>query len=193
MQPTTSAPGPDDANDVGDAPDMEGKARLGRRAARLGRSALGGIGGGVIRDSLGRRWNPLLHPRDSRGRFIETGGMARLFSGGRGRVVRALAGARVLMKMDNGDRKTVPARQITMLTRPDGSKPTQSMKRVQAEDARRDKDPKRGNGTTKDDDRDGDGIPDKVDSTPDGDDKPAKKTPGTVSYTHLTLPTICSV
>ena len=26
----------------------------------------------VVIDSLGRRWNPLLHPRDSKGRFIRT-------------------------------------------------------------------------------------------------------------------------
>src|SRR5690606_19659308 len=139
--------------------------RIGRTAARLGRHALGGLRGGVRLDSLGRRWNPLLHPRDFCGRFIETGGMARLFSGGHGRVLRALPGARVLMKMEkDGSRKTVPARQITMLTRPDGSKPTKNMKCVQAEDVRRTQDSKRGNGVTRDDDRDGDGIPDKVDS-----------------------------
>ena len=26
----------------------------------------------IIIDSLGRRWNPALHPRDRKGRFIET-------------------------------------------------------------------------------------------------------------------------
>lgn len=41
----------------------------------------------IIIDSLGRRWNPLLHPRDRYGRFIETGGFFRWLS--RGKWLRA--------------------------------------------------------------------------------------------------------
>lgn len=45
----------------------------------------------IIIDSLGRRWDPLLHPRDRFGRFIETGGFLRWLSKGkwlRGQVAR---------------------------------------------------------------------------------------------------------
>lgn len=36
--------------------------------------------GGIIIDSLGRRWDPRKHPRDRYGKFIETGGFVRLFA-----------------------------------------------------------------------------------------------------------------
>lgn len=45
----------------------------------------------IIIDSLGRKWDPLLHPRDRFGRFINTGGFLRWLSGGkwlRGQVSR---------------------------------------------------------------------------------------------------------
>lgn len=45
----------------------------------------------IIIDSLGRRWDPLLHPRDRFGRFINTGGFFRWLMGGvwhRGQVSR---------------------------------------------------------------------------------------------------------
>jgi hypothetical protein len=45
----------------------------------------------IIIDSLGRRWDPLLHPRDRFGQFIETGGFFRWFMKGvwtKGQVVR---------------------------------------------------------------------------------------------------------
>ena len=46
------------------------------------------VAGGII-DSLGRKWNPSLHPRDSQGRFIETGGIATApMRGIRGRVTK---------------------------------------------------------------------------------------------------------
>lgn len=40
--------------------------------------------GGIIIDSLGRRWNPAKHPRDRKGRFIETFGEIRAFMRGKG-------------------------------------------------------------------------------------------------------------
>lgn len=43
--------------------------------------ALTAARGGIIIDKLGRRWNPLLHPRGRDGKFIQTGGFVRLFQG----------------------------------------------------------------------------------------------------------------
>src|SRR4051794_8244414 len=85
---------------------------------------------GFTVDSLGRRWDPALHPRDSRGRFIETGGIARVGLGGLGRVVRAMVGGKVEMEMGDGSHRIVPHQQLTMVARPDGSKPTASVKKV---------------------------------------------------------------
>lgn len=102
-------------------------------------------------------WNPALHPRDSRGRFVETGGIARLWGGVLARVVRALPHDRVLVQdrvsdgTYTGRRHTTSARWITMVARPDGSAPTSSEDKVAAEDARRYDDPRRGNGVAGDD------------------------------------------
>ncbi|MEU5425566.1 hypothetical protein AB0H73_08145 [Streptomyces olivoreticuli] len=107
-----------------------------------------------------RPWNPALHPRDSKGRFIETGGIARLWSGKLARVVRALPHDRVLVQDRSSDgtytgrRHTTSARWITMVARPDGSAPTKSEDKVAAEDERRHKDSHRGNGVARDDDGD---------------------------------------
>ncbi|MGW1275502.1 hypothetical protein ACWD4V_00900 [Streptomyces tsukubensis] len=104
-----------------------------------------------------RPWNPALHPRDSRGRFIETGGVARLWSGKLARVVRALPRNRVLVQdraadgTYTGRRHSTSARWITMVARPDGSAPTSDQQKVAAEDARREQDPRRGLGLSRDD------------------------------------------
>ncbi|WP_159398758.1 UvrD-helicase domain-containing protein [Streptomyces sp. MJM8645] len=85
-----------------------------------------------------RPWNPALHPRDSKGRFVETGGIARLWGGGLARVLRALAGDKVLVeRLDNGSREKLYANRLTMVSRPDGSAPTASEDKVLAEDAKR--------------------------------------------------------
>ncbi|WP_146207073.1 UvrD-helicase domain-containing protein [Streptomyces tirandamycinicus] len=100
-----------------------------------------------------RPWNPDLHPRDSKGRFIETGGIARLWGGGMARVVRALGGRNVLVEnVATRERSTVHASRLTMVARPDGSKPTKSKKKVRDEDERRTADPRRGTGRADDDD-----------------------------------------
>ncbi|MFC9534457.1 hypothetical protein ACFT38_28520 [Streptomyces sp. NPDC056975] len=107
-----------------------------------------------------RKWNPSLHPRDSKGRFIETGGTVRLWGGKLARVVRALPNDRILVQ-DRGDggefngrRHTTSAKWVTMVARPDGSAPTGDEKKVVAEDERRHEDPKQGNGVVRDDDGD---------------------------------------
>ncbi|GHG80284.1 hypothetical protein GCM10018779_61740 [Streptomyces griseocarneus] len=123
--------------------------------------------------SVRRPWNAALHPRDSKGRFIETGGVARLWSGKLARVVRALPHDRVLVQdraadgTYTGRRHSTSARWITMVARPDGSAPTSNQKKVEAEDARRDQDERRGLGLSRDDH----GDPDTPDEPHDADDE----------------------
>ncbi|MFD4795001.1 hypothetical protein [Streptomyces anulatus] len=107
-----------------------------------------------------RKWNPALHPRDHKGRFIETGGVVRLWGGKRAVVRRALPNDRILVQDAGPDgeftgrKHTTSAKWVTMLTRPDGSAPTDDQDKVAAEDERRQKDPQRGNGVARDDDGD---------------------------------------
>ncbi|MFB7403371.1 hypothetical protein ACFCZR_24660 [Streptomyces rubiginosohelvolus] len=107
-----------------------------------------------------RKWNPALHPRDHKGRFIETGGVVRLWGGKRAIVRRALPNNRILVQDAGADgkftgrRHTTSAKWVTMLARPDGSAPTADQNKVAAEDERRAKDPKRGSGVARDDDGD---------------------------------------
>ncbi|MFI1201624.1 hypothetical protein ACH4VR_19595 [Streptomyces sp. NPDC020883] len=123
--------------------------------------------------SVRRPWNPALHPRDSKGRFIETGGIARLWSGKLARVVRALPRDRVLVQDQaadgtySGRRHSTSARWITMVARPDGSAPTSNQKKVEVEDARREQDERRGLGLSRDDH----GDPDTPDQPHDADDE----------------------
>ncbi|WP_328333362.1 hypothetical protein [Streptomyces sp. NBC_00455] len=123
--------------------------------------------------SVRRPWNSALHPRDSKGRFIETGGVARLWSGKLARVVRALPRDRVLVQDRSADgtytgrRHSTSARWITMVARPDGSAPTSNQKKVEAEDARRDQDDRRGLGLSRDDN----GDPDTPDEPHEADDE----------------------
>lgn len=120
-----------------------------------------------------RPWNPALHPRDSKGRFIETGGVARLWSGQLARVVRALPRDRVLVQdraadgTYTGRRHSTSAKWITMVARPDGSAPTANQKKVEEEDARRGADDRRGLGLSRDDH----GDPDTPDEPHDVDDE----------------------
>lgn len=106
---------------------------------------------GVVVDSLGRRWNPDLHPRDARGRFIETGGVARLATGGEARVVRALGAGWVQVATPDGARHNVFHNQLTMISRPNGEAPTDNLDHVHAENEARLAHPFRGNGVTHED------------------------------------------
>lgn len=120
-----------------------------------------------------RPWNPSLHPRDSKGRFIETGGIARLWAGNLARVVRALPRDRVLVQDQapngtyTGRRHSTSARWVTMVARPDGSAPTKNQQKVEEEDARRDGDDRRGLGLSRDDS----GDPETPDAPHDVDDE----------------------
>ncbi|NML55162.1 AAA family ATPase [Streptomyces sp. R302] len=120
-----------------------------------------------------RKWNPALHPRDSKGRFIETGGVVRLWGGKLARVVRALPRDRVLVQDQSGPnefkgrRHTTSAKWVSMVARPDGSAPTDNERKVQAEDEKRRQAPGRGNGVVRDDD----GEPDTPNDPHDADDQ----------------------
>ncbi|MFE9993520.1 hypothetical protein [Streptomyces avermitilis] len=109
-----------------------------------------------------RAWNPALHPRDSKGRFIETGGTVRLWGGKLARVVRALPRDRILVQDQSGPdefkgrRHTTSAKWVSMVARPDGSAPTDNEDKVAEEDEKRLKDSRRGNGVARDDDGDPD-------------------------------------
>ncbi|MER7497017.1 DEAD/DEAH box helicase family protein [Streptomyces pharetrae] len=115
-----------------------------------------------------RPWREELHPRDSRGRFIETGGVARIWGGGYARIVRALSQTKVQVSDLNGNnQRPIPTSRLTMVTRPDGTAPTKSKEKVQAEEERRDADPRRGDGVNADDN----GDPDTPDDPHDTDDE----------------------
>ncbi|MFE2181359.1 UvrD-helicase domain-containing protein [Streptomyces sp. NPDC059455] len=128
---------------------------------------------GLEAKAIRRKWNPALHPRDSKGRFIETGGVVRLWGGKLARVVRALPNDRILVQDKSGPgeykgrRHTTSAKWVSMVARPDGSAPTEDEDKVVAEDEKRLKDPRRGNGVAKDDD----GDPDTPGDAHDNDDQ----------------------
>ncbi|MFP1628852.1 hypothetical protein ACLB9X_27590 [Streptomyces sp. 5K101] len=114
-----------------------------------------------------RPWREELHPRDSKGRFVETGGIARIWGGGFARVVRALSQTKVQVSdLDGNNQRPIQTSRLTMVARPDGTAPTKSKEKVQAEEERRDADPRRGDGVNSDDN----GDPDTSDDPHDTDD-----------------------
>ncbi|MFF0754392.1 UvrD-helicase domain-containing protein [Streptomyces sp. NPDC004267] len=120
-----------------------------------------------------RPWNPDLHPRDSKGRFVETGGIARLWGGGMARVLRALGGRNVLVQnLATNEQSTIHASRLTMVARPDGTAPTRSKRKVRDEDERRMADGRRGTGNADADDTgdQGDTPDDPHDKDDQGDD-----------------------
>ncbi|MYX26764.1 DEAD/DEAH box helicase family protein [Streptomyces sp. SID8381] len=129
-----------------------------------------------------RPWREELHPRDSKGRFVETGGIARIWGGGFARVVRALSQTKVqISDLDGNNQRPIQTSRLTMVARPDGTAPTRSKEKVQAEEDRRDADPRRGDGVTSDDhgDPDSSDAPHDTDDEgePIGDDEEPKKAP----------------
>lgn len=114
-----------------------------------------------LEEKARRSWNPDLHPRDSKGRFIETGGIARLWGGGLARVMRSLGGRNVLVEnLATHQQSTIHASRLTMVARPDGSAPTKSKKKVRDEDERRGADGRRGTGLDGEDTGDQGDTPD---------------------------------
>ncbi|WP_328491297.1 UvrD-helicase domain-containing protein [Streptomyces zaomyceticus] len=86
--------------------------------------------------------------------------MVRLWGGKLAVVRRALPNDRILVQDQsapgafNGRRHTTSAKWVSMVARPDGTAPTDNEQKVQEEDARRSKNPRRGNGVALDDDGD---------------------------------------
>ncbi|GAB2467805.1 hypothetical protein GCM10027187_39960 [Streptosporangium sandarakinum] len=76
------------------------------------------------------KFNADLHPRDRKGRFIETGAEVRIWGGGRGTVIKNVGGGRIEVRMlDKKGRPTdrvelIHRNYLTVEKRPDGSKPT---------------------------------------------------------------------
>ncbi|AKN68752.1 hypothetical protein QR97_02090 [Streptomyces sp. PBH53] len=96
-----------------------------------------------------------------------------MWSGKLARVVRALPRDRVLVQDQAADgtytgrRHSTSAKWITMVARPDGTAPTKNQNKVEAEDARREADARRGLGLSRDDQ----GDPDTPDAPHDVDDE----------------------
>lgn len=96
------------------------KRRLNALAAAGGLQALVAD---IIIDSLGRRWNPLLHPRDRFGRFIETGGFFRWLVKGlwnRAEVVRIDSDGTIYARSRGNDR--IPDGQLLRFKNADSKK-----------------------------------------------------------------------
>ncbi|MEU4229536.1 hypothetical protein AB0F17_35010 [Nonomuraea sp. NPDC026600] len=64
------------------------------------------------------------HPRDRKGRFIETGATVRVWGGGVGKVVKNVGGGRIEVKFPDGNIQRVHRNYLTVEKRPDGSAPT---------------------------------------------------------------------
>ncbi|MBG0818775.1 hypothetical protein [Planomonospora sp. ID82291] len=75
--------------------------------------------------ALGRaKFDSDLHPRDRKGRFIETGATVRVWGGGLGKVVKNVGGGRIEVKFPDGTIQRVHRNYLTVEKRPDGSAPT---------------------------------------------------------------------
>ncbi|MEU4548788.1 helicase-related protein [Nonomuraea dietziae] len=64
------------------------------------------------------------HPRDRKGRFIETNALVSVWGGGRGTVVKNVGGGRIEVRLQNGSVQQVHRNYLTVMKRPDGSEPT---------------------------------------------------------------------
>lgn len=71
-------------------------------------------------------WNPELHPRDRKGRFIETGGrvkISKIIGGGFGTVLRNAGGGRIEVRRDDGAVVRLATGFLEVVSRPGGGKP----------------------------------------------------------------------
>jgi len=69
-------------------------------------------------------WRAIDHPRDSQGRFIETGAEVRIWGGAEARVVRSVGNGRIEVERPDGTRSIIHRNHLTVIKRPDGSEPT---------------------------------------------------------------------
>ncbi|MFG1977021.1 SNF2-related protein [Nonomuraea fuscirosea] len=70
------------------------------------------------------RWDDDQHPRDRKGRWIETGALVRVWGGGRGRVERNVGGGRLEVRFEDGSKLRVHRNYLTVEQPPAGGKPT---------------------------------------------------------------------
>lgn len=72
-----------------------------------------------------RNWDEGEHPRDRKGRFIETGAFVRIWGGGSGKVVGNVGNGRIEVERDSdGKRIVVHRNYLTVTARPNGEAPT---------------------------------------------------------------------
>lgn len=69
-------------------------------------------------------WIEAEHPRDRKGRFIEKGAWVRVWGGFMGRVFDNVGGGRIEIVREDGKHVVVHRNYLTVITRPDGSSPT---------------------------------------------------------------------
>ena len=83
------------------------------------------------------KWDENDHPRDRRGRFIETGARVRIGFGSMATVVRNVGKGRIEVTRDSDNRNvTVSARVLIVVEGPDGKKPTTDRANVARHEAR---------------------------------------------------------
>ncbi|GAB2858482.1 hypothetical protein GCM10022221_67480 [Actinocorallia aurea] len=77
-----------------------------------------------LQQKAARRFRTDLHPRDARGRFIETGATVILWGGGRGTVEGQDRNGRILVRRSDGKLVAAHRRYVTVTSRPGGGTPT---------------------------------------------------------------------
>ncbi|MET7335951.1 hypothetical protein [Nonomuraea sp. NPDC005650] len=81
-------------------------------------------GGGWDIKARRARWDSDEHPRDRKGRWIETGATVRVWGGGRGQVVRNIGGGRLEVRFEDGATRSVHRNYLTVEQTPRGGAPT---------------------------------------------------------------------
>ncbi|MER5649705.1 hypothetical protein [Streptosporangium sp. NPDC002524] len=77
------------------------------------------------RGVVGRgRFDPNLHPRDRKGRFIESGAVVKIWGGARGEVIKNVGAGYMEVRMPDKSIRRVHRNYLEVQARPDGSKPT---------------------------------------------------------------------
>ncbi|MFG6197775.1 helicase-related protein [Nonomuraea sp. JJY05] len=76
------------------------------------------------RRGFGVKFDDDLHPRDRKGRFIETNALVSVWGGGRGTVVKNVGGGRLEVRMEDGRLQRIHRNYLTVQKRPGGGKPT---------------------------------------------------------------------
>lgn len=69
-------------------------------------------------------WDENAHPRDRKGRFIETGAEVRIWGGQLGRVLRNVGNGKIEVERADGNKVIVHRNYLTVTARPNGEEPT---------------------------------------------------------------------